>query len=111
MHLKHKRRNGRQGGRTITINRPSAIYKVVWGGRTLIRQCCTRNSDNMPKLTCGKDYNPLLCGGLDVSPCECRPPCPMFRLDHPASLTIALTVDGPPRSYSALTFTRPRDAS
>lgn len=35
----------------------------------------------------------------------------MFRRDHPASLAIALTVDEPPRSYSGLTFTQPRNAA
>jgi hypothetical protein len=45
------------------------------------------------------------------SPCQHHPPCPMFRPDRQASLAIALTVDGPLRSYSGLTFTQPRNAT
>jgi hypothetical protein len=35
----------------------------------------------------------------------------MFRPGHPASLAITLTLDEPPRSYSRLTFTQPRNAA
>jgi hypothetical protein len=45
------------------------------------------------------------------SPYQYHLPCLMFRPDHLVNLTIALPLDDPPRSYSALTFTQPQNVA